>query len=242
MDERMAFDKSLLSDSRSISILIPTLNEENNIGSTVDRILDALSVSVEDYELIIINDGSTDNTGAEVDKIARTHAAVRVLHNHKNMGLGYCYAAGYRAATKRYFVYIPGDNTWPTRSFVELFGNLERADIITSYASNPQVREFSRRWISKLYTIVLNLLFGRRMHYFNGLTIYPVEFLRKEPLSTFGFGFQAEVLLKALQQGLSYIELPLPIDQRTASLSKAVNLKNILSVATTIIRLFIDLQ
>lgn len=226
----------------SISILVPTLNEETNLAATVARILDALSVTVEDYEIIIVNDGSTDGTGAKADEIAGRFPGIRVLHHQKNKGLGYCYAAGYRAATKNFFVYIPGDNTWPTRSFVELFGNLGRADVITSYASNPEVREIARRFVSRTYTIMLNILFGRRMHYYNGLTIYPVDFLRQDPVTTFGFGFQAEALLKALAQGLSYIEIPLPIDRRTAGRSKAVTLANIASVATTVTRLLVDLR
>jgi dolichol-phosphate mannosyltransferase len=234
-------DRSSVS-APSISILVPAMNEEKNLATTVERIVDALSITVEDYEIIIVNDGSTDGTGVKAGEIATHYPGIRVLHNQKNMGLGYCYAAGYRAATKNFFVYIPGDNTWPTRSFVELFGNLGRADVITSYASNPEVREPVRRFVSRAYTVMLNHLFGRRMHYYNGLTIYPVDFLRREPATTFGFGFQAEVLLKALAQGLSYIEIPLPIDRRTAGRSKAVSLRNIASVAMTVVRLLIDLR
>ena len=76
------------------------------------------------------------------------------------------------------------------------------------------------------------------MQYFNGLTIYPVSFLRLDPASTFGFGFQAEVLIKALYSGLSYIEVGLPIDERSAGASKAVNSRNIVSVIETVFRLF----
>lgn len=237
-----SIDPATITHSRSIAILVPALNEEKNIEPTIERIIDALSITVEDYEIIIINDGSSDSTGLKADQIAKQYPNIRVFHNNSNMGLGYCYATGYRETNKTFFVYIPGDNTWPARSFIELFGNLGRADVVTSYASNPEVRPFARRWVSKIYTKVLNVLFGRRLRYFNGLTIYPVDFLRKEPATTFGFGFQAEVLLKALALGLSYIEIPLGIDQRTAGHSKAVNIRNISSVAATIARTFIELR
>jgi NAD(P)-dependent dehydrogenase (short-subunit alcohol dehydrogenase family) len=227
---------------RSISVLVPALNEERDIGGTVDRLLDAFSLTIEDYEIIIIDDGSTDGTAAVADELAARHHSIRVLKNPTNMGLGYCYGAGYRAATKDFFVYIPGDNTWPARSLIELFGNIGRADIITSYASNPEVRPSGRRWVSRLYTATINVLFSRRLHYFNGLTIYPVEFLREEPATTFGFGFQAEVLLKALSLGLSYMEIPLPIDERTSGKSKAVNVRNILSVAVTLAKVFVEVR
>jgi NAD(P)-dependent dehydrogenase (short-subunit alcohol dehydrogenase family) len=227
---------------RSVSVFIPALNEEQNLKPTVARLIEALTVTVEDYEIIIIDDGSSDGTGAVADSLAAENAAVRVLHNSRNMGLGYCFMEGYREARKNFFVYIPGDNTWPYRSFVELLGNLGRADVITSYAINPDVRPFGRRVLSRLYTRLLNLLFRRHLRYFNGLTIYPVDFLRRDPATTFGFGFQAEVLLKALNLGLSYLEVGLPIDERAAGRSKAVSLGNIISVLATLVRVFVDLR
>jgi NAD(P)-dependent dehydrogenase (short-subunit alcohol dehydrogenase family) len=232
----------ILNWQRSISVFIPVLNEEKNLEPTVARLIEALTVTVEEYEIIIIDDGSSDGTGAVADQLAAENSVIRALHNPRNMGLGYCFTQAYREARKNFFVYIPGDNTWPYRSFVELFGNLGRADIITSYAINPDVRPFARRVISRLYTKVLNLLFSRHLQYFNGLTIYPVEFLRRNPATTLGFGFQAEVLLKALNLGLSYIEVGLPIDARTAGGSKAVTPTNIISVLSTVVRVFTDLR
>jgi NAD(P)-dependent dehydrogenase (short-subunit alcohol dehydrogenase family) len=227
---------------RSVSVFIPALNEEENLKLTVTRLIEALTVTVEDYEIIIIDDGSSDGTGAVADNLAAGNSTIRALRNSRNTGLGSCFAQAYREATKNFFVYIPGDNTWPYRSFVELFGNLGRADVITSYAINPNVRPFGRRIVSRLYTKVLNSLFGRHLQYFNGLTIYPVDFLHRNPATTFGFGFQAEVLLKALNLGFSYIEVALPIDERLAGRSKAVNLANILSVLSTLVRVFVDLR
>lgn len=223
---------------RALTVLVPALNEERNLGPTVERLSRALSITIEDFEIIIVNDGSSDLTGEVADKLAATDSRIKVIHNPAPSGLGHAYLQGIDAATKDYFVYIPGDNTWPYRSFVELFGNLGKADVITSYSTNPGVRPPGRRLVSRAYTLTLNTFFGYRLHYFNGLTIYPTAFLRTKPISTYGFGFQAEVLLKALDHGFSYIEVALPIDERTAGASKAVTVRNITSVATTILRLY----
>jgi NAD(P)-dependent dehydrogenase (short-subunit alcohol dehydrogenase family) len=228
--------------ARSISVLVPVLNEAENLEPTVKRLIEALTTTIEDYEILIVDDGSTDETAAVADRLAEENPNIRVFHNATNMGLGFAYARGYQEACKEFFVYIPGDNTWPYRSFVELFGNLGRADIITSFAINPGVRPTSRRIVSRAYTQALNFLFRRRMRYFNGLTIYEVDFLRRRPATTFGFGFQSEVLLKALASGASYIEVGLPIDERTAGGSKAINLRNISSVFFTVLRVYWDLQ
>jgi dolichol-phosphate mannosyltransferase len=227
---------------RSISVVVPALNEEANIAPTVEQLLAALAGAVDDFEIIIIDDGSTDRTGEVAEALACDHRDVHVLRNPGNKGLGYSYSRGCRAATKQHLVYIPGDNTWPMGSLRELFRHLGAADIVTSYATNPEVRPFSRRWVSAAYTAVLNLLFSRRLAYFNGLTIYPVAFLRTDPATTMGFGFQAEVLLRGLASGLTVVEIPLAIDERAAGQSKAVTAKNILSVALTVMRLFYELR
>jgi NAD(P)-dependent dehydrogenase (short-subunit alcohol dehydrogenase family) len=235
-------NSSYFSSIKSITVLLPALNEEKNLRPTVEQVIQALKVTMDDFEIIIINDGSSDNTRKIADEIANLYSNIIVVHNATPRGLGHVYAQGINLANKKYFVYIPSDNTWPYRSFVELFGNLGRAEIITSYSSNPEIRPFSRRIVSKKFTQTMNLLFGLNLNYYNGLTIYPIEYLRRNPITTFGFGFQSEVLIKAIKLGYSFIELSLPIVERTVGFSKAVTLKNISSVISTILRLFWNIQ
>jgi NAD(P)-dependent dehydrogenase (short-subunit alcohol dehydrogenase family) len=238
----MAATSQLPWASHSLSVLVPAYNEVGNLAQTVDRLIRALSISVEDYEIIVIDDGSTDGTAEVADRLAEEYSAVRVYHNSPNRGLGYCYLRGIQVAEKSSFVYIPGDNTWPFRSFLDLFGTLGKADIITSYSTNPEVRPFGRRIVSAQYTRTLNLLFNQRLRYFNGLTIYPLGFLQENPPTTYGFGFQAEILLKAIDKGYSFLEVAIPIDERTAGGSKAVTTKNIASVIKTVARTYWELR
>lgn len=228
--------------AHSLTVLVPAFNEENNLEPTIDRLLRALWITVEDFEIIIVNDGSTDGTGLVADRLSAEHLQIRVVHNERNMGLGYSYLRGIAVAQKSHFVYIPADNTWPYRSFLELLGNMGKADVVTSYSTNPQVRPLARRIVSRMYTRMLNLLFGHRLHYYNGLTIYPLSFLQTNPVTTHGFGFQAEALLKAVDRGLSFVEVALPIDERTAGRSKAVTIKNIVSVTATVLRVYKELR
>jgi glycosyltransferase involved in cell wall biosynthesis len=225
-----------------LTVVIPAFNEAENIGPTVDRVVQALTTTIADGEIIIVNDGSADDTGRCADALAARLPNVKALHNARNMGLGYSYTRGVAAASKHWFVYIPGDNTWPYRSFITLFQSVGRADIITSYSTNPEIRPAGRRMVSALYTLTINVLFGHRMRYYNGLTIYPLVYLRVHPIRTYGFGFQAETLLRALSDGYSVVEVALPIDERPAGGSKAVTARNILSVLATLGRLCWDLR
>ena len=222
----------------SLSVLVPAYNEEAGLAATVDHLLQALTATVEDFEIIVVDDGSVDATPKIGDELARRHPRVRCLHNERNRGLGYCYLRGIREARKSHFVYIPGDNSWPEASVKDIVGHLGKADIVTSYATNPEVRRNWRRWVSSLYTVAVNLLFLRRMTYYNGLTIYPRAFLLANPPTTYGFGFQSETLLKALADRLTYVEVGVPIDEDASTTSKAITARNVLSVVKTVARTF----
>jgi NAD(P)-dependent dehydrogenase (short-subunit alcohol dehydrogenase family) len=228
--------------THSLSVFVAAYNEVDNLAPTVETVTRVLSVSVEDYEIIIVDDGSTDGTYEIADTLAARYPEVRVIHNARNMGLGYGWMRAIEAATKGSFIFIPGDNTWPYRSLNELFGNLGKADVITSYTTNPEIRSADRRALSSIYTAGLNLLFGLNMRYFHGITIYPTEFLRAHPITTYGFASMAEALLRAIHEGLSFIEVACPIEERATGRSKAVTARNLVSIGNTIGRLFVDLR
>jgi 3-oxoacyl-[acyl-carrier protein] reductase len=228
--------------THSLSVFVAAYNEVENLGPTIDTIIRAASMSVEEYEIIVVDDGSTDGTYEVAEALAQKYPQLRVIHNPRNMGLGYGWMRAIEAAEKRSFVFIPGDNTWPYRSLHELFGNLGKADVITSYTTNPEIRAPARRILSSVYTVGLNTMFGLNMRYFHGLTIYPTEFLRANPITTYGFASMAEALLRAIHAGLSFIEVACPIEDRVAGRSTALSTKNLSSIALTIGRLFVDLR
>jgi len=228
--------------TRSLTVFVPAYNEVDNLAPTVETIMRALSVSVEEYEVIVVDDGSTDGTREVADVLAARYPEVRVIHNPRNMGLGYGWMRAIEAATKSSFIFVPGDDTWPYRSLLELFGNLGKADVITSFTTNPEIRSPVRRVLSSIYTTSLNLLFGLDMQYYHGLTIYPSEFLRAHPITTYGFASMAEALLRAIHEGLSFIEVACAIEDRAKGRSKALTAKNLTSIGVTIGRLFVDLR
>jgi dolichol-phosphate mannosyltransferase len=224
--------------TRSLSVVVPALNEADNLETTLNAVRRALSETVPEFEIIVIDDGSTDATGEIADRLAVAHAEVRVVHNGRNCGFGASFARGVEVARKDAAMFVPGDNGWPYRSLRELFVALGTADVVSAYTTNPEIRPLGRRVVSRLYTSLLNMLFGHRVRYYNGLAVYPLEFLRMRPFTTGGFGFMAEMLLSALAAGLTHREVGVPISERAAGNSKALRLKNVVSVTATIGRLF----
>ncbi len=213
----------MLVSARALTVLVVAHNDAKNLLATIERIYNALTVTVEDFRIVIFDDGSTDDTVAVAEAASEKYPFVVVHRNDRRMGLGYCMIAGSREASTPYVVYAPADNTWPLRSFIDLFGHLGKADVVTSYANNLLVAMPSlKRLVSRSYSTILNLLFGRTIHYYNGLTIYPTEFLAQGPLETHGFGFQAEALLKAVASGYSFVEIALPVDAKNLPMSRSI--------------------
>src|SRR5262245_66077115 len=96
-----------------------------------------------------------------------------------------------------------------------------------------------KRLVSRSYGLILNALFLKGIRYYNGLTIYPVEYLRQGSIKAHGFGFQAEALLKAVNAGYSFLEIALPVDAENVPRARSITLPNIIHALLTIFRLSI---
>jgi hypothetical protein len=227
---------------RSVSVFVAAYNEAENLEPTVETLRRAFEWTVDDYEIIIVDDGSTDGTDAIAERLARATPSVHVIHNSQNMGLGYSWQRAIEAATRRTFVFVPGDNTWPYPSLRDLFAALGTADVVTSYPTNPEIRPWGRRLVSTTYTAGLNLMFGLRLRYYNGLTLYPTEFLRDNAITTFGFASMSEALLRAIHHGFTCVAVPCQIEERASGTSKALSGNNLKSVVGTVLSLFLDLR
>src|SRR5256884_8133233 len=170
----------MLIGARALTVFVVAHNDSQKLLATIERIYNALTVTVEDFSILIFDDGSTDDTLAVAKAASEKYPFIDVRRNERRMGPGYCTIAGSHEARTPFVVYAPADNTWPLRSFVELFGNLGKADVVTSYSNNLMAAmPTPKRLVSRSYGLILNALFLKGIRYYNGLTIYPVEYLRQ---------------------------------------------------------------
>jgi NAD(P)-dependent dehydrogenase (short-subunit alcohol dehydrogenase family) len=225
----------------ALTVVVVAHNNSPMLLATLERIYKALIVTVEDFAIVIFDDGSTDDTAAVAATASKTIPFTTVRRNHTHLGAGACVLQASLDAKSTYLVYVPGDNTWPLRSFIDLFGHLAKADIVTSYSNNLTAgMPLAKRIVSRAYSAILNTLFRRHIHYYNGLTIYPVEYLRQGSVRSHGFGFQAEALLKAVKAGYSFLEIALPVDTKNLAASRSVTLPNMMDAGLTIVRLVVE--
>ncbi len=222
---------------RSISVVVPALNEERNLAGTVAEIHGEISRHFDDYEVLLIDDGSTDRTGAIADELARADPRVKAFHNGVNRGLGYSYFRGVAEAAKEYVVMVPGDRENSLEGMAPMWPLLGSVDIIAPYTANPEVRPWARRTFSRFSTALMNLLFGTRLRYYNGTVVHRLATLRTVRVESHGFLYQAESLVRLIRRGASVAEVGILIRGRPSGKSKVFKLKNLRSVAATLLRL-----
>lgn len=227
---------------RTLSVIIPALNEEGNLAAAVATVLEAIGDRFADYELLIFDDGSTDRTGAVADGLAAGNPHIRVIHNERNRGFGYNYTKGVELARMEYVTMFPGDNEIPAEAIRTILDAVGTADIVVPYISTPAVRSRSRQVISAAFVGLVNLLFGLTLRYYNGPCVHRRSLLKAVPMRTHGFAYMAAILVRLIRSGRSYIEVPMPLQARQHGRSKAFKPKNILSVLRTLGELFWEVR
>jgi glycosyltransferase involved in cell wall biosynthesis len=220
-----------------MSVIVPAYNELGNLEGAVRDVVYALR-GFDEYEVILVDDGSTDGTAELADRLATELDRVRVVHHERNLGFSASYQRGLAEARMAYVTFVPGDHEVALESVEAILGAVGEADLVVPYHGTPWNRSWHRRILTWICTTQLNLLFGRRLKYFQGPTVYPTELARLLPINSTGFFFATEMLVNALMLGYSWIEVPLTHRERTYGHSKAVRLSNIVNGQLTIVRLW----
>ena len=152
-------ERNAMTARPGLSIVIPAYCEAANIVGTLENVTTALEGTGIDAEILVIDDGSTDDTGAEVRANAARFPAVQLLTNERNCGFGWTYRRGVVAASREFIVMVHGDNAWGAATLADLFRHCGEADIIVGYTRDMwQSRHWSRTVASKTFTLLVNLI------------------------------------------------------------------------------------
>ena len=142
-----------------------------------------------------------------------------------------------------YILMVPGDNENPGHALQAPFDAIGRADIVLPYPVNSAVRGAARHLVSRIYVGLLNRLFGLRIRYYNGTVIHRTTNLKGLSIKTSSFAYQAEILIKLLCAGKSFVEVPVQIDPpKEGRRSRAFRWKNMVQVGRTLGDLFMDIR
>ena len=228
---------------KTITIVVPAYNEEENLEKALDSLMNVVKNRFRNYEILIFNDNSTDKTSEIANRLALENNRIKVIHNKKNMGLGYNYMAGAQLASMEYYALFPGDNENSADSFYDVLKEIPKSEIIIPYPTNSEVRSAFRRIVSGAYTFVLNNLFDLKLNYYNGTVVYKTNLLKSLTDITYSFAYSSEILIKLLKKGNKYIEVGIKLNPiEGLKKTSAFKMKNIKMVVETVLRLFYEVN
>lgn len=214
----------------TLSVVMPCLNEQDNVSSAIRRTLAAFDRHGIEGEIVVINDGSTDGTADVVRALAGRYPSIRLIEHARPMGIGASFWDGVRNARNDFVTMFPGDDENDPDDALLCYYLTRDVDIIVPFIHNVEVRSISRRLISSLYRFVINITFGMNLNYTNGTVVYNRAILDGVTLKSNGFLYQAELLIKLIRAGYLYAETPHFLSRRSSGKTKALTLKSFLQV------------
>jgi glycosyltransferase involved in cell wall biosynthesis len=193
--------------NRSLTIFFPCYNEEGNVEKAVAAALDAAQLVTDDYEIIVINDGSTDDTGPISDRLSERDDHVRVIHHPHNKGYGAALRSGYHGARKEAVFYTDGDLQFDITEITKLWPLLGEYDIVTGYRIK-RMDNLLRKINSFGWTSLTRLLFNLSVRDVNcAFKLFKREVVGEMKLNSEGALIDAEVFARAKKAGCRITEV-----------------------------------
>jgi glycosyltransferase involved in cell wall biosynthesis len=224
-----------------LTFFVPCLNEEARVVNTLETIRAAMKRLDFSYDVLVVDDGSTDGTAAVVDRYRREHPELPIdLHsNPVNYGLAHSYVDTAFRGRGRYYFLAWGDGGWTSDTLVSILENLGAADLVVPYLASVTGKPPLRRFLSRVYTQLVNLLGGHSLHYYNGGLLCPRYCVLRWAPRNMGFsGFLAELITLMLDQGADIIEVPISAtDWKTDQGSSVLTLRNLASTGHSLLNI-----
>jgi len=221
----------------SISVFFPCYNEQENVGRTVEKAIMVLEKLNADFDVIIVDDGSSDDTGRIADEIAGQNDRVKVVHHRTNLGYGAALQSGFKAATKELVFYTDGDGQFDINEMPPLLRMMEQYDIVSCYRLNRQ-DNLIRKINGWCWTKLICLLFGMKIRDIDcAFKLYKREIFDNIKVVSTGALIDAEILARAVRKGYRVTQQGIHHYPRTAGAQTGANLRVILRAFKELLRL-----
>lgn len=209
-----------------LSIIIPARNEAKHIGITIDNLTARLKKENITYELLVVDDGSSDNTPNEIEKLTRIDSGIRLVRNTGRHGFGYAIRCGLDAFTGDAVVIFMADNSDNPEDVVKYYYILrDKADC--AFGSRwmrggrtynyPAIKKLVNRLANNFIRMIFGLQYNDVTNAFKGYRRYVIDGCR--PFLSPHFNLTVEIPLKAMVRGYSYDVIPITWRNRKGGMS-----------------------
>lgn len=222
-----------------VSLIIPVYNQSKEVLQTLEHIHEIMDSTMLIYEIIIVNDGSTDNTLEILKRQEATDSQLKILSYPKNMGKGYAVRIGIANSRANVCVFIDGDLDISTRRLIEYIKALDSGDLIIASKAHPLSSvhaPLSRRIQSKAFSLLVELMLDLdTKDTQSGLKVGGGDILRTlfQSMTVNRYAFDVELLAMARAMNLKIKEMPVELNiHRTFKVKDMVHMfKDLMDIA-----------
>jgi len=210
----------------SISLVLPAYNEAENIEPMVAEATPALQANADDYEIIVVDDGSKDDTAAVTRRIMEHDPHVRLVQHPVNQGFGAAVFSGFTNAEKEWIFYTDADRQFVLSELSKFTPYMDDYDLIAGYRA-PRRDPFMRVLYGKGWSALCTLTFGYTVRDVDcGFKLFRREIIEKlaPHIRSRGATFSIEWLVRAKRAGYRFVEVPVTHRPRVAGSQTGANI------------------
>lgn len=228
-----------------VTLLMATYNEYTSIGKSIDSLYKYAKANLDDFQIIVIDDGSSDNTFVQLEK-ARSRYKITIDRNPVNMGQGAAFRRGLKHADGDVVVTLDSDLSYPITDIPKLLKKIEEGydvALASPFAGGGETADVPliRLFLSNVATFLYAVALGLNLTVYTGVfRAYRTAALKKTRYTSNRFEAQVEVLWLCKKQGASIVEIPSVLTFKKARKSNFKVFREIWTHLALITRLFLD--
>jgi glycosyltransferase involved in cell wall biosynthesis len=227
----------------SISLVLPAYNEADNIEPMIAEAIPALEANADDYEIIVVDDGSADDTAGVTQRMMERHPCVRLVQHPVNQGFGAAVYSGFISAEKDWIFYTDADRQFVLSELASFVPLMDEADLIAGYRA-PRQDPFLRVFYGKGWSMLCTFVFGYTVRDVDcGFKLFRREIIQRlaPHIASRGATFSIEWLVRAKRVGYRFVELPVTHRIRVAGSQTGANIHVIVRAFRELVRFRLQL-
>jgi len=201
-------NESLLPPEESLSIVLPAFNEEANIGKVISDIISYVPGHVKNFDVIVVNDGSTDATLDVINGISKLHPELRIVSHERNKGYGFAIRTGIQLSQKEWILIMDSDGQLRIKDFAPFWHNKQYHNFIIGYRRQRKDNLY-RILLAKFGNTLANLSLPERIKDIDcGFKLFKVQDLKRILLTSTGILIHFEILNNLFKEKKKFVQLP----------------------------------